>query len=110
MTDPKAPTTPPGGYVNFLRVAHARSEFLLAFGQRAPGQGQTAHLISALVTTPEHAKAMLRALEASIARHEEQFGEIPASEPQPAAASKGEDRAAAGSSRRPPRRGRRQAG
>ena len=77
---------PPGSYVNFLRVAHAPAEFHLTFGQLAPGQAPAARLVSALVTTPMHAKAMLRALASAIERYEEQFGEVPAIEPKPAAA------------------------
>ena len=38
MDEPRTPTIPPGSYVNFLRVAHAPSEFYLAFGQLAPGR------------------------------------------------------------------------
>ena len=64
MSDPKTKAKPqakpamlpPGAYVNFLRVAQARSEFHLAFGQQAPGQA--AQLLSTFVTTPLHAKAM----------------------------------------------------
>ncbi len=71
---------PPAGYVNYLRVAHQRSEFFLQFGlvlkQRAP----RAMLVSSLVTSPAHAKSMLRALGEAVERYEQRFGEIPASE------------------------------
>ncbi len=64
------------GYVNFLRVAHQRSEFFLQFGlvlkQRAP----RALLVSSLVTSPAHAKSMHRALGEAVARYEQRFGEI----------------------------------
>ena len=83
MDAPKAPGLPAGSYVNFLRVAIAPSEVHLAFGQIAPGQAQAAQLLSTLVTTPLHAKQMLRALTSTIERYEEQFGEIPLIEPQP---------------------------
>ena len=77
MDNPKAQTFPAGSYVNFLRIAHGSSEIYLAFGQAAPGQTTAAHLLSSLVTTPVHAKAMLRALSATLERYEEQFGKIP---------------------------------
>ena len=67
---------PPAGYVNYLRVAHQRAEFFLQFGlvlkQRAP----RAMLISSLVTSPAHAKSMLRALGEAVERYEQRFGEI----------------------------------
>ena len=71
---------PPSTYVNFLRVANNQSEFFLSFGQVAQEQGAGAHLASSLVTTPAHAKAMLRALSEAIERHEQRFGEIAAVE------------------------------
>ena len=48
----------------------------VAFGQLAPGQAPAARLVSSLVTTPMHAKAMLRALASAIESYEEQFGEV----------------------------------
>ncbi len=81
---PKPAMLPPGAYINFLRVAQARSEFHFAFGQQAPGQAPQLH--STFVTTPLHAKAMLKALSAAIERYEEQFGEVPTLEADPAAA------------------------
>jgi hypothetical protein len=81
MAQPQAQEFPAGSYVNFLRVAHGNSEVYLAFGQASPGQTPTARLVSSLVTTPVHAKAMLKALAATIERYEEQFGEIQAPEP-----------------------------
>jgi hypothetical protein len=88
--EPRAGVLPPSSYVNFLRVANNQSEFFLSFGQVAQEQAAGAHLVSSLVTSPAHAKAMLRALQDAIERHEERFGEIPVVEPPapaPAAAS-----------------------
>jgi len=87
MDDPKAKPTPAGAYTNWLRVAHGPSEIYLAFGQTAPGQTSAAHLLASLVTTPVHAKAMLRALDKTIKSYEKQFGEIPEIEPKPEAAA-----------------------
>ncbi len=78
---PQVQEFPAGSYVNFLRVAHGNSEVYMAFGQASPGQMPTARLLSSLVTTPVHAKAMLKALAATIERYEEQFGEIQVPEP-----------------------------
>ena len=111
MNDPKTATIPPGAYVNFLRVALAPSEFHLVFAQLAPGQTPAAHLVSSLVTTPVHAKAMLRALAETIERYEEQFGEIPVIEPEPVAASPADEPpTAAGTARQPRRSARRRTG
>ena len=79
--EPKTGLLPPSTYVNFLRVANNQSEFFLSFGQIAQQQGAGAHLVSSLVTSPSHAKAMLRALHDAIERHEKRFGEIAAVEP-----------------------------
>ena len=78
--EPKNGVLPPSTYVNFLRVANNQSEFFLSFGQVAQEQGAGAHLASSLVTTPAHAKAMLRALAEAIERHEQRFGAIAAVE------------------------------
>ncbi len=82
MDNPKTQMFPAGAYVNLLRVAHGPSEVYLAFAQASPGKTPAAHLLSSLVTTPVHAKAMLRALAETIESYEKQFGEIPAVEPQ----------------------------
>jgi hypothetical protein len=79
--EPKNGLLPPSTYVNFLRVANNQSEFFLSFGQIAQEQGAGAHLVSSLVTSPTHAKAMLRALQDAVERHEQRFGEIAVVEP-----------------------------
>ena len=77
MADPKSPPLPPAHYINLMQVSHTAREFFLAFGQIAPGQQSgVAHLVTQLVTSPQHAKAMLRALEDNIRRYEERFGAI----------------------------------
>ena len=79
----KAPM-PPAAYTNFLRIAQQGSEFFLAFGQVTQGEkGEPtgAHLVSSLVTTPVHLKAMATALSQAVARHEERFGAIAVPEP-----------------------------
>ena len=88
--NPRTQMVHAGAYVNFLRVMYAPSEAKLDFCQTAPGQNQAAQLISSLVTTPLHAKAMVKALAASIERYEEQFGEIQLPELRAVADAKGE--------------------
>ena len=68
---------PPALYVNFLRVEPQRSEVFLAFGQLARTDAGQAHLVASLVTSPAHAKSMLRVLAEAVARYEERFGEVP---------------------------------
>jgi hypothetical protein len=67
---------PPALYVNFLRISPAESEFFLHFGQLPQGETRAAHLAASLVTTPQHAKAMLRVLQEAVERHEQRFGEV----------------------------------
>jgi hypothetical protein len=80
MDEPVNATPPPAAYVNFLQVASGRAEFFLAFGQLVQGETAQGHLVSRLVTSPLHAKAMLEALTEAVERFEERFGEIPALE------------------------------
>ena len=102
--EPKTGLLPPSTYVNFLRVANNQSEFFLSFGQIAQEQGAGAHLVSSLVTSPAHAKAMLRALGDAVERHEQRFGEIPVIEaPAPAPAGAAGE-AAPGRAAPPPRK------
>ncbi len=86
MADPKGAPLPPAPYANLMQISHSSREFFLTFAQSAPPGGAseeseqlvtTAHLVSRVVTSPGHAKAMLKALEANIRRYEERFGAIP---------------------------------
>ena len=105
--EPRTGLLPPSTYVNFMRVANNQGEFFLSFGQIAQEQGPGAHLVSSLVTSPSHAKAMLRALQDAIERHEKRFGEIAVVEPPtPVPAASGDAPADAGRMRStPPPRG-----
>ena len=76
-----APALPAGAYVNLLQIMTAPSEIHLTFGQHGPGQTTGAHLLSSLVTTPIHAKAMLRVLAETLENYEEKYGVIPALDP-----------------------------
>ena len=86
---PPAPTTQqiaiqadasvaPGVYSNLMMISHRREEFVLDFlfvqPQRGPNGEAVASLRARVVTTPEHTKRVLRALEESVRRYETAFG------------------------------------
>ena len=69
-----------GVYSNLLMITHRKEEFVLDFlfvqPQRSP-QGQSiANLRSRVITSPEHAKRILKALTENVRRYEESFGVI----------------------------------
>jgi len=69
-----------GVYSNLMMISHRKEEFILDFlfvqPQRTP-QGQSiANLRSRVVTTPEHMKRILKAIEENIGRYEATFGPI----------------------------------
>ncbi len=69
-----------GVYSNLMMISHRKEEFILDFlfvqPQRA-SQGQSiASLRSRVITSPEHAKRILRALQENIARYEGSYGPI----------------------------------
>jgi len=69
-----------GVYSNLMMISHRKEEFILDFlflqPQRA-AQGQAvATLRSRVITSPEHAKRILRALQENLRRYEDSFGII----------------------------------
>jgi len=76
-SDPQAAA---GVYSNLMMVTHRKEEFVLDFvfvhPQRGPNGEQAANLRSRVITSPEHAKRIVRALQDNIARYEAKFGEI----------------------------------
>ncbi len=69
-----------GVYANLMMISHRKEEFILDFlfvqPQRSP-QGQAiAHLRSRVITTPEHMKRILKAIEENISRYEAAFEPI----------------------------------
>ena len=69
-----------GVYSNLMMISHRKEEFILDFffvqPQRAT-QGQSiASLRSRVITSPEHARRILRALQENIRRYEEAYGAI----------------------------------
>jgi len=77
-----------GRPTNGALIAHTPDEFLFDFVLVMPGQQPI--VTSRLVTSPRHAKALMRSLEDNLRRYEARFGVIP--EPVP----RQDDAAAAG--------------
>ncbi len=74
------PSVAPGVYSNLTMISHRREEFVLDFlfvqPQRGPNGEAIASLRARVVSTPEHTKRVLRALEDNIRRYEAAFGPI----------------------------------
>lgn len=66
-----------GVYTNNLIISHTAEEFVLDFINVFPPQGS---LVSRVITSPGHAKRILKALEDNIKKYEAAFGNITASE------------------------------
>lgn len=64
-----------GRPTNGAVIAHTPDEFLLDFVLVMPGQQPV--VTARLVTSPRHAKALLRSLEDNLGRYEARFGQIP---------------------------------
>ena len=62
-------------YSNFAVIQHSPSEFIIDFARILPNM-PTAQVGARIVTTPMHAKLLLRALQENIDRFEAQFGPI----------------------------------
>lgn len=62
-------------YSNIVRIGHSQYEFMLDFGQFQP-EGKKAFMDMRVITSPPHAKAILKALKENIAKYEEKFGVI----------------------------------
>ena len=69
-----------GVYSNLMMVSHRKEEFVLDFLFVQPQRAQTgdgvANLRSRVITSPEHTKRIIRALEDNLRRYEEKFGAI----------------------------------
>lgn len=62
-------------YVNFVRISHTASEFLMDFSLLLPGV-ETPQVDSRLVMSPTAIKLFLHALIDNLKRYEAKFGEI----------------------------------
>lgn len=62
-------------YVNFVRISHTASEFVMDFSLLMPGVKEPS-IDSRLVMSPMATKLFLRALTDNLSRYEAKFGEI----------------------------------
>jgi hypothetical protein len=75
MADEKITVIPTAAYFNVMRVSHNRREFFFDFAQAGVEPG-VANLLTRMITSPGHAKAMLAAMVDNVRKYEEKFGEI----------------------------------
>jgi len=67
--------TAEGHYVNFANILHNPTEFVIDFGRVVPGRTDV-KVKCRVLTTPFHAKQLLRALQQNIEIYERNYGEI----------------------------------
>lgn len=86
QVDPQHAT---GVYSNLMMISHRKEEFVLDFlfvqPQRTPQGQPVASLRSRVITSPEHMKRILKAIEENISRYESTFGVIHAATDMPKA-------------------------
>lgn len=73
------PHVGPGVYSNLMMISHRKEEFVLDFLFLQPQQrphAAVATLRARVITSPEHAKRILRALQENLRRYEESYGII----------------------------------
>ena len=80
-TDENTPKQPPAQFFNVFQVSHTPREFFFMLGQGGGSQSPEAQLIAHVVTTPQHTKAIMRALQANLEKYEAKHGRIPEPEP-----------------------------
>jgi len=64
-----------GIYSNLAIITHSPAEFIIDFTRVVPGVPK-AKVFSRIITTPQHAKMLLKALKDNIDKFEVRFGEI----------------------------------
>jgi len=62
-------------YANLALITHSPSEIIIDFARVLPNTPR-AKVYARIITTPLHAKLLLRALQENLERYEAQFGEI----------------------------------
>ena len=67
--------TAQGAYSNLVLLNHSDNEFILDFAYVQPSTPR-ARVRARIISSPRHAKRLLRALEVNIRRYEERFGRI----------------------------------
>ncbi|MDR1196399.1 MAG: DUF3467 domain-containing protein [Endomicrobium sp.] len=64
-----------GIYSNLALITHSESEFIIDFIFFQP-QNRKAKVRSRIITSPEHVKKMIAALQDNIAKYEAKFGQV----------------------------------
>lgn len=64
-----------GIYSNLAIITHSPAEFVIDFTRVVPGVPK-AKVLSRIITTPQHAKMLMKALQDNISKFENRFGEI----------------------------------
>lgn len=64
-----------GIYSNLAIITHSPAEFIIDFTRIVPGVPK-AKVLSRIITTPQHAKMLMKALKENIEKFESRFGEI----------------------------------
>ncbi len=62
-----------GCYTNLATFRHTEDEFVMDFFLVVENEGK---LVSRIITSPRHAKAILMALTENVAKYEQKYGEI----------------------------------
>lgn len=62
-------------YANFAMITHSPSEVIIDFARVLPNTPKS-RVHARIITTPMHAKLLLRALSDNLEKYEAQFGEI----------------------------------
>ena len=70
-----------GIYSNLAIITHSPAEFIIDFTRIVPGVPK-AKVHARIITTPQHAKMLLKALKDNIEKYEARFGKIPLDIPQ----------------------------
>ncbi|NLT51222.1 MAG: DUF3467 domain-containing protein [Ignavibacteria bacterium] len=64
-----------GIYSNLAIITHSPAEFIIDFTRIVPGLPK-AKVHARIITTPQHAKMLLKALSENVEKYEARFGEI----------------------------------
>ncbi len=64
-----------GIYSNLAIISHSPAEFIIDFTRIVPGVPK-AKVHARIITTPQHAKMLMKALKDNIEKYESKFGEI----------------------------------
>ncbi len=64
-------------YVNFALIRHTGEQFVIDFGERHFEDPNRIQMLAGVKMSPEHAKALLKALYENIKKYENKIGKIP---------------------------------